>query len=115
PASTSSRCAPSPRAWPTRRRPSASSRSSNRPQPRRVALSARRGLADPGRERHDRDLGVDAGAAGEDRAVGDPDAIDAAQAALWVDRVAGRIGAGGGGAGGVEAGEAEAADVEALD
>ncbi len=82
------------------------------PGGRRGALGRR--LADPDRDRHDRDLGVDAGAAGEDRAVGDPDAVDAAQAAFGVDRMAGRVRAGGGAAGGVEGGEAQAADVEPL-
>ena len=54
------------------------------------SLGSRR-FADADCHRHDRDLGVDPGAAGEDRAVGDPDSLDAAKAALGVDRMAGLV------------------------
>ncbi len=70
---------------------------------------------DPRRDRHDRDLGVDAGAARQDRAVGDPDALDAAQAAFGIDGMARGVGAGRRGSAGVEGREAEAAHVESLD
>src|SRR5437588_10111778 len=63
-------------------------------------------------ESHDRDLGIDLRAGREDRRVRDEDAVDAAEAPVWIDGMSFRITAGCGRAHRMETGEMQPAVVE---
>ncbi len=65
-------------------------------------------VGDRERQRHDRHLRVDLGAAGQNRRVGDPHPVDPAQPTVLIDRAPLRVGAGGSGAGRVESSQVQA-------